>query len=169
MEPDLDSLWSVDPDSEQCCGSGSGIRCFSGPWIRIRDGKNRDSGFRIRDENLVSYLWNLSNPLWVNLLKFFAAVPEPGTFRPWILDEKDPDPQDCYVDIGPCYYYAKTSTGNATYTVLYFIPTVYRSQKLRSDQIMISNHVSTFFNRKYFLRSFYKPSGRHFFIELYPL
>jgi hypothetical protein len=58
---------------------------------------------------------------------------------------KYPDPQVCHVDIGPCYYYAKNSTGNATYTVLYFIPTVYRSQKLRSDQIMISNHVSTFF------------------------
>ncbi len=66
----------------------------------------------------------------LNILKFFVAVPEPGSFRPWILDEKDPDPQDCYVDIGPCYYYAKTSTENATYTVpctLYLLYIVLRS------------------------------------------
>ncbi len=83
--------------------------------------KNLDSG----SGKKISY--HISESLVPVTLKFIVAYPDPGTFRPWILDEKDPDPQDCYVDIGPCYYYAKTSIGIATYTLLYFIPTLYRS------------------------------------------
>jgi hypothetical protein len=47
----------------QCCGSGSGIRCLFDPWIRDRLGKKSRSGsrIRIRDEHPGSYFREFRN------------------------------------------------------------------------------------------------------------
>jgi hypothetical protein len=41
----------------QCCGSRSGIQCFFDP--RIRDEKNPDAGYEIRDKHPGSYFREL--------------------------------------------------------------------------------------------------------------
>ncbi len=57
---------------EQCCGSGSGIRCFFDLWIR--DGKNPEPGSGIRDEHPGSYVFeNLVSIFWSKILKFFEG------------------------------------------------------------------------------------------------
>jgi hypothetical protein len=78
----------------QCCGSGFGIRCLFGPWIR-------DQGWvkirililiRIRDEQPRSYFGELRNNFWVQILKFFAAHPRWKKFVSGIRDGKNSDP-----------------------------------------------------------------------------
>ncbi len=62
---------------KQCCGSGSGIRCFFGPEIRIMDPGWKK--IQIRDEHSGSYFCELSISFWVKNNKIF-----------------DPDPRDLF-------------------------------------------------------------------------
>jgi hypothetical protein len=88
---------------KQCCGSGSGIRCFFDPWIR-------DPGWlkkiKIRDDHPRSYFRELRNNFWVKIILFFAADADrdPGIFLTRIRDPhwkkfgsgiNIPDPQQC--------------------------------------------------------------------------
>jgi hypothetical protein len=59
----------------QCCGSGSGIRCPFDPWIRdpeSRMGRKSASGSGIRDEQPGSYFLDLRNPFF--LLKYLNSL-----------------------------------------------------------------------------------------------
>jgi hypothetical protein len=51
-------------DSEQCCGSGSGIRCLVDPGIRIGKNSESGSGIRIRGEQPGSYFREFKNNFW---------------------------------------------------------------------------------------------------------
>jgi hypothetical protein len=82
----------------QCCGSGSGIRCLFGPWIR--DGwKVR---IRIRDEQSGSYLLELGNHfLGLKYVNSFMRIrdgkiliPDPG-WKKVGSGINIPDPQHC--------------------------------------------------------------------------
>jgi hypothetical protein len=44
---DLYLYWHFDYAGRQCCGSGSGIRCFFDPWIRDPEYDFPDPGSRI--------------------------------------------------------------------------------------------------------------------------
>jgi hypothetical protein len=64
----------------QCCGSGSGIRCYFDPWIRDPGWKKPRA--RIRDlgsgMNIPYHIFeDLVSTFWVKVLLFFYADPDP--------------------------------------------------------------------------------------------
>jgi hypothetical protein len=76
----------------QCCGSGSGIRCFFYPWIRDPDPGSgmKKSKSRTRDPERTSkilFLRIMDQFFGLKILKFFDADPDPGS---GILSTLDP-------------------------------------------------------------------------------
>ncbi len=77
----------------QCCGSGSGLRCFFGPpasGIRIwNPGWWKKSRARIQDPERTSHLIfeNLGSVFWVKNAELLWCGPEPGS---GILSTQDP-------------------------------------------------------------------------------
>jgi hypothetical protein len=63
---------------DQCCGSGSGIRCLFDPWIRDPGwvkSQVPDPGFGSELNNLDHISESLETIFWVKILKFFDADP----------------------------------------------------------------------------------------------
>ncbi len=62
----------------QCCGSGSGIRCLIDPWIRDPVWvKNQDPDPGEHPDHISRELRN--NFFWVKILKFVDADADPGS------------------------------------------------------------------------------------------
>jgi len=77
----------------QCCGSGSGIRCIIDPWIRDlgwlkSQDPDRDPGWTTR----IIFPRALNPFFWVKILKFFDADPGSGMEKIRIWDGKKSDP-----------------------------------------------------------------------------
>jgi hypothetical protein len=71
-----DSLYyTKEVPPKQCCGSGSGIRCFLTPG----SGMENKSGFGIHDEYPRSFSETLETILGLKIIKFFDVDPNPGS------------------------------------------------------------------------------------------